>query len=217
MEEEIWREVKDYERLYEVSNLGRLKSLKWEKERILKPGKDTNGYLIVDLSKDSIRKNKTVHQLVAIAFLNHTPCGHKIVVDHIDNNPSNNRLDNLQLVTTRENVSKDRKNKKKFTGVYKSGKKFTSQIRFDGRVRSLGSFDTPEEASEYYQNALTAISNGTEIVSVKRIKLSKYKGVSFNKGARKWVAFYNRKHIGVFKTEEEAYERLQLEINNSDQ
>ena len=69
---EIWKEIKDYEGLYQVSNLGRVKSLNYNhtgKERVLKPGKDTNGYSIVILSKNKETKLCLVHRLVATAFL----------------------------------------------------------------------------------------------------------------------------------------------------
>jgi ribosomal protein L15E len=72
-----------------------------------------------------------------MAFLNHTPCGYKIVVDHIDNNiKTDNRLENLQLITQRENVSKDIKNtSSKYIGVcwHKKAKKWRSSIQINGK------------------------------------------------------------------------------------
>ena len=211
--EEIWKEVKDYEGLYEVSNLGRVKSLKWGKERILKPGNGSASYLVVVLSKNSKTKTKTVHKLVAIAFLNHFPDINKLVVDHIDNNPLNNRVDNLQLITQRENLSKD--GKTEFTGVQKKGNKFQSKIKVNGKSIYLGVFSTPKEASLYYQNAVISIENNTEIVTAKIIKLSKYKGVYWHKYHNKWVSIYKRKYLGSFHTEEEAHQRVQLEIHTA--
>ena len=69
--EEIWKDIKGYEGLYQVSNLGRLKSLNYknsEKERILKYGINTQGYLIVCLCVNKQRKIFAVHRLVSQAL-----------------------------------------------------------------------------------------------------------------------------------------------------
>ena len=90
-----------------------------------------------------------VHRLVAMAFLDHVPCGHKIVVDHIDNNPFNNHLSNLQLISNRENTTKDKPiGKSGFRGVVPSGGRFVAR----GDNKNLGTFNAPEEASAVYQN-----------------------------------------------------------------
>ena len=157
MEKEIWKDVLDYEGGYQVSNLGNVKSLKLNKEKILKPGIDSHGYLRVDLFYKGKRKTIKVHQLVAMAFLNHTPDGTtKIVTDHIDNNPLNNRLENLQLISQRENLSKDKNGTSKYTGVSwdKERNKWRSEIRINGKIKYLGRFNSEEEASEYYQRQL---------------------------------------------------------------
>ena len=97
-----------------------------------------------------------MHQIVAIAFLNHTPNGLKAVVDHIDNNPLNNELGNLQIITHRKNLSKDKKGSSKYTGVcwYESRKKWIAGIRVNGKKKHLGYFTNEEEAAEAYQKAL---------------------------------------------------------------
>ena len=158
---EIWKEVKGYEGLYKVSNLGNIKSLPKKgnpKGKILKPcltgiGRD---YLGVCLFKDKKGKTRTIHQLVAEAFLNHTPNGHELVVDHINNVKTDNRLENLQLITNRENLSKDRKGSSKHTGVswYKKRSKWISSIQINGKLKHLGYFKNELEAAEAYQNKL---------------------------------------------------------------
>jgi len=162
---EIWKEIKGYED-YEISNLGRVKSLariittvrgsRTYKEKILKGALDHYGYSLVSLYKDNKVKTKMIHQLVAIAFLNHTPDGYKLVVDHVDNNPLNNELGNLQIITHRENLSKDKKGSSEYTGVSwdKSRKKWMSSIRVNGKIKHLGRFTDELEASEAYQKAL---------------------------------------------------------------
>ena len=87
-------------------------------------------------------------------------------------------------------------------------------IKFPMVALFLGVFDTPEEASEYYQAAIIAIEKGTEIITAKRVNSSKYKGVYWYKTSNKWGAQYLGKYLGSFHTEEEAYKRVQLEIKN---
>ena len=127
---EEWKNVLGYEGLYQVSNLGRVKSLsrtvKYKngnlnkfKEKILKLGADSYGYLRVTLSKNGKRKIGHVHKLVAIAFLNHSPNKYAEVVDHIDNNKLNNKLQNIQLVTNRINIKNGGLyNEKRYTKDY---------------------------------------------------------------------------------------------------
>ena len=222
-ENEIWKDVPNYEGYYQVSDLGRVKSLSrqiWNgrifytsKEKILKKISDSTNYFIVGLSINGKYKSIKVHQLIAIAFLNHIPCGHKLVVDHIDNDKSNNRLSNLQLISSRENCSKDRKNgTSNYIGVNwsKQSKKWRSGIVVNKKSIRLGTFETEQEASEYYQNALKAIENGEEIKHKKKEKYSKFKCVSYCKRDKKWIAFFvlngKTNRLGTFKTEQEAFE-----------
>jgi hypothetical protein len=159
---------------------------------------------------------KTIHKLVAEAFLNHKPDGtHKIVVDHINNNRTDNRAENLQLISQRENASKDVKNKtSKFTGVHITKKgEIKAQIFCNGKNLSLGNFKTEEEASEYYQNAVKAIYNGEDIVFKKPIYTSKYKGIHFCNVKKRWVLILKSKYVSCFKTEQEAFEARENYIN----
>lgn len=100
---EEWRTIEGYEGLYEVSNFGRVKSLKFDKEKVLQQGKNTNGYLYVVLYKEGKVKNFLVHRLVASAFIdnpNNYPC-----INHKDENPSNNCVDNLEWCDQKYNVN----------------------------------------------------------------------------------------------------------------
>ena len=134
-----------------VSDLGRVKNIKRDRE--LKP-QLINQYLKVGLLNNGLYKNFKVHQLVAIAFKDHIPDGtHKIVVDHINNDPTDNRSENLQLITQRSNTSKD-KVRDLPTGVIKKGK-YYARINVGYKRYNLGSFDTPEAASAAYQEALS--------------------------------------------------------------
>lgn len=169
MENEIWRDILEYEGLYQVSNLGRVKSLKQNKELILKPrtvGPENKRYLEVVLYKNNKAKAYRVHQLVAIAFLNHVPNGHKTIVNHLDENKLNNNLENLEITTNRKNISysKDKtKTSSKYLGVYyhKPNKKWLSRIRINGKYKHLGYFSTEGEAGLAYQKELNKLERTT--------------------------------------------------------
>ena len=174
MNKEIFKDVPGYEGKYQVSNLGNVKSLAREivnakgkyisKEKILKHGKDTCGYYYVNLSKESKKKSIKVHQLVAMTFLGHKSNGNKIVIDHINNNPSDNRLENLQLISQRENCSKDRKvGSSKYIGVYwhKKANKWMGRIQINKKNIYLGIFENEYDAHLAYQKALEEIKKAT--------------------------------------------------------
>ena len=157
---EIWKDIKGYEGMYQVSNLGRIKSLKFESEKILKSRRGLNSYCYVNLCTNGKAKNFLVHQLVAIAFLNHIPCGHKLVVDHINNDKYDNRVDNLQVTTHRYNVYKKQELfSSKYKGVYyhKKNNKWISTIYYNNKSNHLGCFDSEHEAHLAYQNKLKEI------------------------------------------------------------
>ena len=154
---EKWKDVPEYEGLYQVSNFGRVKSLKFNKQRILKLTSDPNGYYRCNLYSKGKRGRFKVHKLVAISFLGHVPDGHNIVVDHVNNDKSNNRLENLQLISHRENTSKDKKGySSQYVGVTwnKSTSKWLSRIVIEGELKYLGSFTYEIEAAEAYQTKL---------------------------------------------------------------
>jgi len=154
---EIYKDIEGYEG-YQVSDLGNVKSFKGKKEKVLKSGVNGRGYLNVNLSKNGKTKNFSVHQLVAMAFLNHVPNGNKgLVCDHIDNDKLNNRLDNLQLISQRLNLSKDKKNcSSSYTGVcwHKRDNKWLSSITINGKLKHLGCFTNELDAHNEYQKAL---------------------------------------------------------------
>ena len=102
MKNEIWRPVVGYEGLYEVSNLGRVKSIR-KGERLLKPGHDRRGYLQVVLSKSSTTRTYKVHRLVWTAFNGPIPEG--MQVNHINEVKTDNRLCNINLMTPKENMN----------------------------------------------------------------------------------------------------------------
>jgi len=169
---EIWKDIENYEGVYKVSSLGRIKSLERKvkhscgnyrmvKERILKATINPRGYLMVTLCKNGTQKKCLVHQLVAIGFLNHKPSGYDMVINHINFIKNDNRLINLEIVTARENSNrKHLKSSSKYVGVRwrKERKKWISEIRIEGVKKHLGCFDCEYEAHLAYQNALSKIN-----------------------------------------------------------
>lgn len=104
-EDEIFVDIEGYEGLYQVSNFGRVKSLKDNhgnpREKILKFWKNRGGYLLVNLHKNRKGKTYTVHRLVANAFIenpNNLP-----MINHKDENPLNNCVDNLEWCDAKYN------------------------------------------------------------------------------------------------------------------
>lgn len=98
--EEIWKDIKGYEGLYEVSNIGRVRSLNKRKKRVLK-NENGYGYLRVSLSKNNKLKHFQVHRLVAQSFIpnvNNFP-----EVNHINGVKDDNRVENLEWCTRNEN------------------------------------------------------------------------------------------------------------------
>lgn len=167
---EQWKDVIGYEGLYQVSDLGRVKSLNKTtlksndvelkiKGKVLKLYLDKKGYNRITISINGKTKSFMVHHLVSMSFFNQKRNGYKLVVDHIRNNPLDNRLLNLQLITQRENTSKDKRNNNYsscLTGVSwcKQTEKWKSSIRLNGVNKTLGRFLTEIEASNAYQKAL---------------------------------------------------------------
>ena len=172
---EEWRAVPGYFGYFEVSSLGRLRSTDrviirnngrrcTRKGKMLNDGLSDTGYIMNMLRLNGVGKQVPRHQLVAMAFLGYERNGKTdYVVDHIDENKLNNRLDNLQIVTNRQNVSKSRELKgdgtSKHIGVcwVNRDSRWLAQIRINGKRKYLGHYKTEEEASDAYQKALKSL------------------------------------------------------------
>ena len=161
---EVWKDIFGYQGLYQVSNYGNVKSLNYrrtKKAKNLKPAISIKtGYLSVVLCKNKIHKTYTIHQLIAIAFLNHTPCSFKFVVNHKNLNKLDNSIENLEIITSRENSNlKHIKSSSRFTGVSWSNhtNKWESSIYIDGKSVKLGYFINELDAHNAYQKKLNEI------------------------------------------------------------
>ena len=139
MTEEVWRDVKGYEGLYQVSSEGRVKSLERKfidkigrersvKECILNPVIDRYGYLLVSLYAGGKQKNHTVHRLVCEAF--HENPDNKPQVNHINEIKTDNRASNLEWATARENSNFGTRNER----LGKARSKPVAQYAQDGEL-----------------------------------------------------------------------------------
>jgi len=211
---EIWKDIAGYEGRYQISSLGQIKILNFRrtgKEKIMKGFIYKDGYKGVSLSIGTTKKTFRVHQLVAMAFLNHTPCGFKLVVNHINFIRTDNRVENLEIIKPRENTNKKHiKSSSEYVGVswHKIINKWVANIFINGKNKHLGCFKTEIEASDYYQKSLKYYMNGKEVISKKPIYNVESKGVSFHKKNKKFIASIKiqgkKIHLGCFKDEIDA-------------
>lgn len=152
---EIWKDIEGYEGIYQVSNLGNVRSLgngkTHKSERILKQG-TTLGYKTVILCKDGITSSKRVHRLVAEAFIKNPQ--NFDIVNHKDENKTNNCVENLEWCTMQYNTNYG-------TGVERRSskrKKPIKQLDMEGNLIRL--WDSATDAAKYFGKSRgTAISN----------------------------------------------------------
>lgn len=121
MTNEVWKDIEGYEGLYQVSNMGNVKSVGYGKERVLKFGKNNDGYLRVVLYKEGKGKTHKVHRLVAQAFIPNPE--NKEQIDHLNTIRTDNRVENLRWVTPKENnnnpLTKEHRNVNRNVNIYK--------------------------------------------------------------------------------------------------
>lgn len=166
---EIWKDIKNYEGIYQVSNYGNVKRLDkivktknnfyQLKERLLKPCKNSGGYLWVKLTKDKKEKSFAVHRLVLCNFIKHSD----LVVNHKDSNKLNNNIDNLEFVTQRQNVhhyENTQKRSSKYIGVCfdKDRNKWSAKMKIKGKTINLGRFNTEIEAHNQYEKNIKCLN-----------------------------------------------------------
>lgn len=195
---EIWKDIKGYENLYQVSNLGRIKSFhpRYKHSKILKLHQRTNGYIFICLHKNKQLYTPDVHRLVAEAFVkNPNPKEYKYVL-HLDDDTTNNIYTNLKWGTQKENCNTERhinllsKSMSKRTGAlnnfygYKHTQETKDKIRkargkkvvCDGLI-----FDSIKECAKYINTNPTSLRkylNGT----IKSLKNTDKKPYYYKKG-----------------------------------
>jgi hypothetical protein len=143
MDKEIWKDIDGWEGLYQVSNLGRVKTLpknggNGDMERILKQGNENGGYKSVRFSRNGKTKKYAVHRLVCKAFNENKD--NKPFVNHLNNDPSDNRAANLEWCTHSENMLHAQKQGRLFKAQSEGGKNggMTNMLRSIKRLEDLG-------------------------------------------------------------------------------
>lgn len=135
IKDEVWKDIKDFEGLYQVSNYGRIKRLYRKvidsrgitqtfKESLLKCTINKYGYYQTTLRKNRKKFNIKVHRCVAVAFIDKPENKH--IVDHIDGNKLNNKVDNLRWVTNSENLLNE--------NTYNKFKEIVTKLRKSERI-----------------------------------------------------------------------------------
>ena len=147
-----YKKIDDYEN-YEVSNQGNVRNI--NANRILKPRKNNNGYYIVNLSKNNIRKTFLIHRLVGFAFI---PNPQNLTeIDHIDRNKTNNSISNLRWISksnNNRNRPKFKNSLSKYIGVYfhKARGKYVATIRINDKQKHIGYYEKEEDAARAFDN-----------------------------------------------------------------
>ena len=146
---EVWRKIKDFPN-YSASSFGNLRNDKTK--RILTPCIASNGYMCVTMRANNKNTYGLVHRLIATTFCFNLNAKDK--VDHINNDRTNNHINNLRWATISENnhnKKMKRTNTSGYTGAFKDKWGYRARIKIDGKNIHLGRFDTVEEASEAYK------------------------------------------------------------------
>lgn len=221
---EQWKDILDYEGLYQASDLGRIKSL--EKSR-KKSANNPNSFVRVRIIKASLsqkylntglykdkHKSFLVHHLIALVFMGFKANVGNIVIDHKNNVSTDNRLVNLQLISRRHNNNKDAKNKTGAIGVYANKGFYHARISFNGKNYNLGSFKNLLDAKNKYLEAYNLIENNQDIFHLLKIRSNKtnYKGVykSKNKFTTQIRYLGYTHNLGSYNTSEEASKIYEL-------
>ncbi len=154
---EVWKDIPGYEGLYQVSNIGRIKSLR--KDRILKLIIARNGYCRIQLCNNGL-KEKLVHRLVYEAFIGSIP--EKMCINHKDEDKTNNSLSNLELVTHAQNnvygTRVERVRKKRLNGIdSKAVLQFDMQGNF---IKEFPSMNEAQRQTGIRQGSISHCCNG---------------------------------------------------------
>ena len=155
MEEEIWCPIKGFEGLYEVSDKGRVKSIGYGKEKILKPFSNKDGYLQVGLRKNRGRKNWLVHRLVAKTFIPNPD--NLPEVNHKDEDKTNNSVQNLDWCDKKYNNNYGTRTQRQADKCSKPVIQFTKDGEF---VREWKSMNDVQRNLNYSQGNISSCCTG---------------------------------------------------------
>jgi hypothetical protein len=171
MEKEIFKDIKGYEGLYQISNLGRVKSFNKKikhmsgyrliKEKFIKPHLGKNGYYAIDLKNNTKREKYTIHRLIAIHFILNLE--NKPQVNHINGIKTDNSIENLEWVTNLENAKHAYK-----TGLIKLGERSNLSKLTDKQVLEI-----KERLKNKESHELIAKSYNVHRTSISKINQNK--------------------------------------------
>jgi hypothetical protein len=157
-----WKSIPGYDK-YEIDSCGNVKSMYGKSPSILKAKTDKGGYYGVSLTRDGKSTSFRNHQLVAMSFLGHVPDKtYRLVVDHINHDRKDNRVENLRIVSQRENSNmKHLKSSSQYTGVSleKTSGRWKSVIGINKKVITIGRYTTEIEAHNAYVAKLNSLKN----------------------------------------------------------
>lgn len=158
---EEFKELPNFDGIYYISDLGRVKCLRGNKIKLLKQRISPAGYLRTTLHFKGVRKTRHIHQLVVIVFYGFEPNGQELVPNHKNFIKTDNRKLNLEIITIRENSNrKHLKSSSNYVGVdyHKRTKKWRARIVYKGELLHLGLFDLEINASKAYNQKLKEIN-----------------------------------------------------------
>ena len=146
-----WKVIENFEN-YEISDIGIIR--KRNTQKIKKQSEKKDGYVYIQLCKNGKQFCKTVHRLVAKAFVENPNNLH--YVNHIDRNPQNNRVENLRFATSSQNNANTNMHSNNTSGVkgvswHKTAKKYQVQISLNNKSYHLGYYDSEFEAGFVYE------------------------------------------------------------------
>lgn len=151
---EIWKNIVNYEGLYQISNYGNVRN---KKNLVMKTTLDGKGYYKINLCKSGIKKSFRIHKLLALYFIENPE--NKEEVNHIDGNKQNNDIKNLEWVTKYENrmhYEKIIRNVRRGVYFHKKNKTYIAQICYrlnkQKIQKNLGSFINKEDAYQAFFN-----------------------------------------------------------------
>ena len=170
---EVWKPISGYEGFYEVSNLGRIRSLerivecsdgrkRKIKDRTLKGSSYSGGYSGVTLHKDGCAKFVNIHRIVAEAFVPNPL--EKEEVNHKDENPSNNHASNLEWVTHKENLNYGTRQERARKAIVEAQGRAVRQLSIDGEL-----------VAEYESLSAACNATGTHVSNITKCAKGVYK------------------------------------------
>lgn len=159
---EIFKDIEGYENLYQISNLGNVKSLgngnsNNSKEKILKPTKNKKGYLTVGLYKDGKLKRHKIHRLVAQAFIdnpNNLP-----QINHRDEDKTNNHFTNLEWCDTKYNINYGTRNERSATNRINHPKRSKQLMCVETGVVYSSTMEVERQLG-YFQTHIASVCRG---------------------------------------------------------